>query len=778
MSQRTRTRRQAAQDLKHDFPAPAAHALAVPLGAMLLAGSMGAMAQSGTSAETTLKTVTVKEQAQAPEGKDSVRATESTIGKGRQQLRDIPQSVTVMTEKLIDDRQLDTLKDVLRTTGGISFLAAEGGEEDIRLRGFSLQQTGDVFVDGMRDPAFYDRDTFNLDRVEVIRGSASLLFGRGSTGGAVNMVNKVPRLIDEHQVDVTLGSHATRRVVGDFNIKTGDSAALRLSAMAHTAKNNGAGSSIDKKGLAGSYRWGVGERNEFTASLYHLENDNGMNYGLPWIRPTPNFNATTNPGGSLPATTTILPLDPSAYYGAASDYNRGSATYMTLVHTHRFDRDTELTTKLRTGRYERDQRARTIRFGSPTGLSNLSPSTVINRNLQLKVQDLDGTFAQSDFSKKFEALGLRHELLAGVDAAREKRVVHTQLTAAQGQDPSLTTPPFTNLPTTYGNPNTGAWVNETLRKFRIGNTFESKSWGLYVQDMLHVTPHWKVVGGLRYDNMEADFCAHAMSNTGVTTVTCNPSSDPAFNGKGYKISEVSKRLGVLYQPNPLHSYHFSAATSFNTSADSYSVSANQNGAPPEEAINIEVGAKLDSADRQWTTRLAAFRSTKLHERNTDPLVPLVTLSGKRHVAGLEAEIAGRITPHWEVFGSYVWIPVANIDKASGASASVQGTRPGLIPIHSGTVWSTYQLTPKVRLGSGLNFRGRQKPNSPNSPPGFEVPAWVTADLMAEYRFDFDKLVLKANLTNVTNKLYADQLYSGHYVPGSGRMLQLTASMKF
>ena len=140
----------------------------------------------------TLKTVTVTETAEAPEGKDSVRATETTIGKGKQKLRDIPQSITVVTEKLIDDRNLDTFKEALKNTSGISFVAAEGGESDIKLRGFSLAATGDIFADGIRDPAFYDRDTFNLDRLEVMRGSASMLFGRGSTGGAVNQVSKSP----------------------------------------------------------------------------------------------------------------------------------------------------------------------------------------------------------------------------------------------------------------------------------------------------------------------------------------------------------------------------------------------------------------------------------------------------------------------------------------------------------------------------------------------------------------------------------------------------------
>jgi catecholate siderophore receptor len=95
-------------------------------------------------------------------------------------------------------------------------------------------------------------------------------------------------------------------------------------------------------------------------------------------------------------------------------------------------------------------------------------------------------------------------------------------------------------------------------------------------------------------------------------------------------------------------------------------------------------------------------------------------------------------------------------------------------VHSGTVWTTYQLTPKLRVGGGLNFRGKQAPTR----SAFNVPSYVTADLMAEYKFDFDKIVLKANLSNITNKLYADQLYPAHYIPGAGRTLQVTASFKF
>jgi catecholate siderophore receptor len=265
-----------------------------------------------------------------------------------------------------------------------------------------------------------------------------------------------------------------------------------------------------------------------------------------------------------------------------------------------------------------------------------------------------------------------------------------------------------------------------------------------------------------------------------------------------KVSEISQRIGALYQPTDRHSFHVSAGTSFNTSGDAYSLSAGNVDTPPEKSVNLEVGAKLDSANKQWTTRLAAFRSTKLNERNTDPdrtvaaptpanpnaNTAVISTAGKRHVAGFELDLTGRLTPRWEIYGSYMWIPIAKVDKAApcpptgpcaqAAAGEREGDRPALTPVHSGTVWSTYQLTPKLRMGAGLNFRAKQNPTRAE----FSVPSHVTADLMAEYRFDFDKLILKANLSNVTNKLYADQLYPGHYVPGAGRNLQVTASLKF
>ena len=742
----------------------------LPLGALAAGFGLASAALAQTTAptapevykapvENTLPVVRAKASAERS-GKDDYQAVETRIGKGRQELRDIPQSITVVTEKLIDDRNLDTMKDVLKNTAGITFLAAEGGEEDIRLRGFALQSTGDIFVDGMRDPAFYDRDTFFLDRVELIRGSASMLFGRGSTGGAVNLVTKVPRLLDENQIDVTVASHGAVRTVGDFNIKTGESSAVRLGAMVNKADNNGAGSSLDKMGVAGTFRTGIGEADEFSVSLYHLDNNNGMNYGMPWIRPS---------AGSSVAATTLLPIAPESYYGLASDRNKGTATQFTVSHTHRFSADTELVSKIRSGDFTRDQRAGTVRLAAaalqPGGvaatLDNFGASTVLTRGTQLKIQDMQTLHAQSDLSSKFKALGFKHELQAGVDFAQEKKQVYGARSAAQG-GVNLTKPN-----TLVGTPNDGASVDESLRVLLTTSAYRSRAAGVYAQDLLQIAEHWKLLAGLRYDYLIGDYDTYAIPNAAAGPVSTS--------GYRMKVSELSKRLGVLYQPNERMSFHASAATSFNTSGDAYSLGASNQDIPPEQAINLELGAKIDSSDGRLTSRFALFRTTKLHERNTDPLVNLVTLSGKRHAAGFEADFTGRLQPGWDVFASYMWMPVASIDVSSATSGEVEGARPSLSPRHSGTVWTTYQLTPALRVGAGLNARSSQTP--PRN-PGWAVPAFVTGDLMVEYAVVPERVIFKANLSNVTDKLYADSLYTGHYLPGTGRLLAVTGTVKF
>ena len=738
----------------------------LPLGA-LAAGFGLATAALGQTApaqkppakeESVLPTVRAKATAE-PQGKDGYQATETRIGKGKQDIRDIPQSLTIVTEKLIDDRNLDNVKEVLKNTAGITFQAAEGGEEDIKIHGISLQSTGDIFIDGMRDPAFYDRDTFFLDKVELLRGSGALMFGRGSSGGAVNQVTKQAVLADQNQIDVTMASHTGLRLIGDLNKRIGEAAALRVSAMSTSSDNDGAGSSLDKRGIAGNLRWGIEEQDEFSVTLYALDNNNGMNYGMPWIRPTPTAPVSA---------TTLLPLDPTAYYGLASDRNKGTANYGMVTHTHRFSPSVELVTKARYASYTRDQRAGTVRFaaaalqpgGVAASLATFGPNTVINRGTQLKVQDMQTVTAQSDLSARFKAAGMDHNLQTGVDFSQEKKQVYAAYSANQGGVvPAKPT-------TTIGSPNDGASVDESLRSFRTNNDYVSKGYGAYVQDLIQVAPMWKVLAGLRYDKLNGDYNVYSIPNNAQAPVTTQPY---AMN-----VSEWSKRAAVLFQPNAQLSFHLMGATSFNTSGDTYSLSAANANIPPEKSVNIELGGQYDSADGKLTTRFGIFRATKLHERNTDPLSNLVVLSGKRHAQGIDVDITGRITPQWEIFGTFTWMPTAIIDiGAEGAEG--QGMRPSLTPRYSGSLWTTYKITPQWRVGGGFNARSGQQPNRN---PGFYAPKFIIGNLMAEYAVIEDTLIFRLNVDNVTNKLYADTLYTGHYIPGKGRVVALTGTYKF
>ena len=733
---------------------------------MLLAGSLGTSvlaqpappaAPASAATAGTLPAVTVRDSA-ASDGsthsKTQLRATRTEIGKGTQALRDIPQSVTVMTEKLMQDRNLDDLREVLRTTAGVTFQAGETGEEDVRLRGFSLGTAGDIYRDGLRDGTLYERDTFNDDRVEVIKGSASMLFGKGSTGGVVNQVSKQPFLMTQHEASVTVGSGNEKRVQGDFNWHTGQDAALRFNVMAQDAQNWGA--QQRKLGIAPTFRWGIGTRDEFSVGLVHLDTEGRSSYSHPWFIQ----------GGH------IVPTLPARnFYGLDSDKLSTQATYGTLSHIHRFDDGGQLKTQLRHGRYERDLWASVIRFGTtggqPTTIDNWGPSTLITRSPKGRIGASDTTQLQSDYSNTVHWGGREHKLIAGVDLYYEKARRNNNFAG-----------PASGLTTTVDHPNNGAWRPDA-RGEPVYNHFNARNLGLYVQDMVSMTDTLKLVGGLRFDYFKASYDT-AASTAANGTVT------PGYSfSKGESL--WSPRVGLLYQPSETQSYYVSFGTSYNTSGDAYQFTpASPNNVlantPPEKSRNFEVGGKWDVLEKRLSLGAAVFYSEKYNERNQDPdsAATQYLLSGKRHAAGMEFNAAGRITPAWEVFWNHTWIPLARISRsnqalaAGGGGAQVEGDRPGLTPRHSGSLWTTYRVLPKLRLGAGANYRSSQ---SPDGNRAVKAAGFVTWDVMAEYSLT-ETTTLKFNVTNLTDKLYADTLYRGFYGPGAPRRVQLTLKHLF
>jgi len=732
----------------------------LPLGAMLFAGSLGALAQTPAGTGQTLPTVTVKEQTEPEEtkAKNTMRARDTGIAKGKQELRDVPQTVTVVTEMVMDDRNLDDFREVLKTVSGITFQAGETGEEDIRLRGFSLGQAGDIYVDGLKDAPLIERDTFNLDRIEVLKGSASMLFGKGSTGGVVNQVNKQPFLVTRQEADLTLGSGREIRATGDLNVRTGADAALRVNVMVHDADKYGA--TVEKKGIAPTFRWGIGLRDEFSVGAYYLDTDSRPLYNHPWF---------------LRDGKIVLTLPAKNYYGLASDYLRTESAYGTFSHIHRFDAKTEIKTTVRHGNYDRELWSSVIGFAPAAEqpgrvaatAETVTADTILQRTPKGRLAETDLTQVQSELTSAFQALGATHDVIAGVDLYWEDAKRANNYAGTQS-----------GLRTFVGTPNDRDSRDDT-RTGAVFNTFDGSNVGLYVQDTVSLSTAVKLVAGLRYDRFDASYRTPATTGAGgaVVPATTFDTTEGLW----------SPRLGALYQPDERTSWYASYGTSYNTSADTYQYTpGNPNlreaNTPPEKSRNIEAGGKFELFDNNASLAVAVFRAEKYNERNTDPdsAAQQNLLSGKRHATGMEFGIAGRITPQWEIFYNHTWIPEAEIDEsnvalnAAGTGAQVKGDRPGLTPKHSASLWSTWRATGKLRLGAGLTYRSEQNPEGARH---VTAPAFTTVDAMAEYAFN-DDLSVKLNASNLGDKQYADSLYRGFFTPGAPRSVQLSVKATF
>jgi catecholate siderophore receptor len=729
----------------------------LPLGAMLLAHPFALHAQTEGNTKT-LKPVEVRDVAVGIEAK-TYQAGITTIGKVPVATKDVPQSLTVVNEKLIYDQGKDSFKEALQNVPGITFEAGEGGRigDNIRLRGFSV--SGDIYLDGMRDIAQYNRDTFNLDRIEVLRGSASMLFGRGSTGGVVNQVSKVPRLVTEHQIDATVGTGDYYRLNGSFNIKTGDDAALRIGAMTTDWQGRGAGNgsgsaATHRRGAVIDYRWGIGTQDEWLASYYHLHYNDKPDYGMGWLNARPAPEPTSK-----------------RWYGFNSDYQADRADIASLSHTHRFSQDESLKTTLRTGSYQRDLMATTSTIRATnatgtgcnpaTGVARIDPAvttdaTVVCHGSQTRGGADKNFFFQSDYNTKNKLFGLSNQVLVGGEYAFEKADFWGYTGASAKPN------------TTIGNSNNDAFFADSrVRAYTNGNgMYKGRSLGIYVQDTLDLSPHWKLLAGLRYDNMDYTYYR---AGTTVNVLSALKRRDALF----------SKRTGVMYQPDSNTSYYASYGTSFNTSGDLYRFDAVQANTPPESSRNIEIGAKWELADGDLTVRTALARTDKYNERNTDvdSATNAYLLSGRRHTDALEFEVAGRLSKNWEIFSGLAFMK-ARIDQAGSAATSqaTVGENPGLVPTRQGNVWTTYRIDSKWRVGGGATAVSVNKP-ADSATTLNRAPGYARVDGVLEHTID-QKNSIKANVDNVFDRVYYSALYRGFAVPGLARSFRVTWSAKF
>lgn len=730
--------------------------------AVLSAFSAAAVAQSQSVAprEATLPEVRVQEAQEGFRRESTGSATRTDTP-----LRDVPQFINSIPEAVIRSRGVSSLPEVLRTVPGISYAAAEGGTQAnqvVYLRGFPLN--GDSYIDGLRDLGEYNRDLFATETVEVLKGPSGLMFGRGGSGGVLNQVSKAASLLPHAEAAFQFGSFSQRRLTGDLNTKLAENAAFRLVALAEDSGTYRAPQGATRQGLAPSLRLGIGTGTELHLHYYYLKTKDVTDYGQPTLSAAKTGTGQAGMPG-VPAT---------RYYGLANhDFANHETHIATARIDHRINDVVSVHNTLRVARYRRQMEATiaTLRNTDVNGIA-VNPGTPLENLLVTRNHDTgrtrdnddDTIFNQTDLTWKLRTGQVRHALTTGVEIARERinRVNYTldaNPALAGTQVPSSVTSFLDPDPSTL----LGYSKTPNLRALGTGRTL-----ALYVQDQAELSEHWKAVAGARWERYRADVRT-LVDATGLPSATGGPFSRTD--------TMLSGRAGLIWQPGPRQSYYGSVSNSFNPSGElgvygssSTSLSAGTLDLDPEENRNYEVGAHWDVTGA-LQLRSSLFRTEKINQRINNSITGVLELAGKRRVQGLELELAGQLTPQWEIL-SGIAFSRGRIVKATAN----EGRTPLGVAEASGSVWATYKLGGGWEAGGGASVSSGFWLTDGNNG---RVPAYAVFDATLAYvqrRYE-----VRLNLYNLTDKLY----YLGGYnnapnrvIPGVPRSGSVTVRWNF
>lgn len=677
--------------------------------------------------------VTGQQNTYKPEGASSPKYTQPLV--------DIPQTVTVIPQRAITEQGATTLREVLRNVPGISIQAGEGGVpagDNLSVRGFNART--DIFIDGVRDFGGYSRDSFNIDQVEVSKGPSSSFAGRGSTGGAINMVSKYAASNPFVTGTLGLGTDSMQRATLDVNQKVAgrDDTAVRVAAMWHSQDvSNRDAVEADRWGVAPSIAFGLNGPTRVDLGFFHLSQDNVPDYGIPWVTATHNTLAGYR---NQPP-----PVDYDNFYGLRGrDYERTKTDIGTAIVKHDVNEKVTLRSILRAGQTDRDSVITAPRFVSDN-------TTAINRNIQSRDQ-VDTILAnQTDLTVKFNTGGIEHSVVTGVDLNRE-----TSVNFARNGPNATTADLYNPEPNDPYSGHIGRSGSKTEAK--------AKSQSFYAFDTLKVGEKIELSGGARWDSFGVDFSS--VSTTNVVTPLSR--TDEA----------ISFRAGAVFKPTAAGSVYAAYGTSFNPSAEGLTLAntataTNGVNTEPEKSRTVEVGTKWELLAKRLLANLAFFRTEKTNARTEDPAssTDIVVLEGRQRVDGMEVGAAGNLTNEWSLFSGYTYLDGKVI---SSKNASEVGRELANSPRHSFSVWSTYELPWNVDIGAGTQYVDRRF-NSTTTPR--KAPSYWLADAMAAYRVN-QNVTLRLNAYNLFDKEYIDRVGGGHFIPGAGRSAVVTTEVKF
>ena len=679
---------------------------------------------------------------QVQEDSESYKPPESQMQRVTRPLVDTPQTVTVVPQKVLQEQQITTVRDALRNVSGITVTAGEGGRQgdSFNLRGFSAQT--DTFRDGVRDIGWFTRDTFNLGGVEVFFGPSSVLFGRGSTGGAINLVTKKPGQRSFRSAALTGGTAPSGRVEVDINEAVNDKVQVRLNALGQLADVAGrANVTENRAGFAPSARFVLGRETQLDVDYLYQHENSTPDYGQPYFN---GYPVSRSYGVSR-----------DAFYGVkGQDTERVNAHVGTAQLGHRFgDSGLNLTNSLRFGAVDR--------FARPTAPRGLTPATApVTIGRQRFQTGTDNAYLtnQANLRGELETGFLKHSANVGLELSYESRNQSRDNLNAVGL------PTGTNLPADLFNPDPLPDLSAVNTVFSGSNTTRQTVVGAYAADQISITRYVEVLGSVRVDRFDTRY-----STTNATNVTTDFSKrDTLFNW----------RAGFVVHPVEKTSLYATYGTSANPSAELGTLSDGTVSLDPERNATIELGAKADLLSDRLGLTASVFRVDKLNARvaNPDPTIPAQVLSGAQRVEGFNLGVAGSITSRWKAMANYTHL---NSEIRSHTTEYLVGQRLPNTPPRSLSLWTTLAPIDALTLGAGAVYQDVTTVNNPTSAAQSytKVPNFWRFDLFASYSV-MNRVDLQLNVNNVTNVLYYQQYYAGQAVPAAARTAALTARVRF
>lgn len=695
-------------------------ALKVVVGALLLSSGV-VMAEENVENNTTqLESIEIRSTTSEKEYIAPVAVSATRLDAP---IHETPIAIQAVPRVVMDDQQVINVKDAVKNVSGVMPSTYQFYDGYV-IRGFDTGSN--VYRNGLRQPSFGDQQTSNVEQVEVLKGPASVLYGRIEPGGLVNVVTKKPLAQPYYSVQQQVGSWDFYRTTADATGPITEDGQLLYRVNAAYQNNKSFVDYLDNENvfIAPSLTWRPSNNFEFNLELEYQRKDY-VHYG-------------TN-GGGVPAVGN-RPADVrrSTYIGNPSisvnhpneqdrnfigfDWSFAINDHWALKHRFGYT-DVDYVTHYAGARA----------FNQITG--------VMTQTLQGAFQDRKSYSTNLDLTGKFSTWGVQHNALVGVDYFRLKQNYYgLGLSGINIALPSINVfnPVYTN--------------SEALLNSTPDNSYfvRKEYWtGYYFQDQMKFGEQWQLLLGGRFDDANHGTGSDYRVGGNLSTAWSNLAMrhDNAF----------SPRVGLLYQPMPWLSLYGNYVESFGANNG---VDASGKAHDPQEAKQKEIGVKTELLGGKVVATAAVFEITKTNILTRDPANPTTTIPiGEARSQGVEFDVTGKISDKWSVIASAA-IDSAEITKDNNGR---EGKRLPGVPLRSGSIWAKYDngsATEGLSLGAGLYLRG-QREGDPNNT--YQLPGYGRVDAFAAYKFKAlgaKVATAQVNINNLLDKKYFDHGGSG------------------